>query len=110
MDCSTLLRLVVRLCSCSPAKEAEYFTTQRYSLPCTSSFSAAARTPGCSLLHGSSCSTARSRNWAGAWFHGKAEIHPTPGLLQLHGVGQSRRAFVQNQCDRVTRNLVLIQH
>ena len=31
-------------------------------------------------------------------------------MLQLHGVGQSRRAFVQNQCDRVTRNLVLIQH
>ncbi len=45
--CITLLMLVVKLCSCSPAKEAEYFTTQRYSLPCTRSFSAAARTPGC---------------------------------------------------------------
>src|SRR6266581_3716221 len=47
--CSTLLTLVVILWSCSPAKEAEYFTTQRYSLPCTRSFSATARTPGCWL-------------------------------------------------------------
>ena len=30
--CSTLLRLVVKLCNCSPAKEAEYFSTQRYGL------------------------------------------------------------------------------
>src|SRR4029077_10838346 len=76
--CATLLTLLVKLCNCSVAKEAEYFTTQKYSLPCTSSFSPAARTPGCWLLHGGSCSTARSRRGAGAWFHGKAEIHPMP--------------------------------
>src|ERR1700676_4778201 len=75
--CNTLLTLVVKLCSCSPEKEAEYFTTQKYSLPCTRSLSPAARTPGCWLLHGGSCSTARSRNSAGAWFQGSAEIHPT---------------------------------
>src|SRR5205085_6898151 len=77
-DWSTLLRLVVRLCNCSPAKEAEYFSTQRYSRPWTKSFSAAARTPGCALLQSGNCSTARSRKAAGAWFQGKAEIQPTP--------------------------------
>src|SRR5207244_2393116 len=44
-DCNTRLRLVVRLCSCSPAKEAEYFTTHRYSHPWTRVFSAVALTP-----------------------------------------------------------------
>src|SRR5439155_601558 len=38
-DCSVRLMLVVRLCSCSAAKGAEYFSTARYSWPCTSSFS-----------------------------------------------------------------------
>src|SRR6266576_1534383 len=49
-DCSVRLMLVVRLCSCSAAKGAEYFSTARYSWPCTSSFSATARTPCCSAL------------------------------------------------------------
>ncbi len=31
MDCRTLLTVVVTVCSCSPAKEAEYFNTHRYS-------------------------------------------------------------------------------
>src|SRR5947208_4529057 len=61
-DCSVRLMLVVRLCSCSAAKGAEYFSTARYSWPCTSSFSATARTPGCSALHGGSSLVARSRN------------------------------------------------
>jgi hypothetical protein len=45
-DCNTRLRLVVRLCSCSPAKKAEYFTTHRYSRRWTRIFSAAARRLG----------------------------------------------------------------
>ena len=32
-DCSALLSVVVTLCNCSPANEAEYFTTHKYSLP-----------------------------------------------------------------------------
>src|ERR1035441_6981403 len=54
--CRTLLTPVVTLCSCSPAKEAEYFTTQKYSWPCTNIFSPAACTPGCSPLQVGSCS------------------------------------------------------
>jgi hypothetical protein len=33
---------VVRLCNCSAANEAEYFTTHAYSLPCTTAISVAA--------------------------------------------------------------------
>src|SRR6266436_4312616 len=69
-DCKALLSAVVRLCSCSPAKEAEYFTTQRYSWPWTSIRSAAARTPGCALLNAVSASVLRSRNSTGACFQG----------------------------------------
>src|SRR2546427_9652710 len=77
-DCSTRLRLVVRLCSCSPAKEAEYFTTHRYSRPWTKVFSAAARTPGWALLQAGISFTPRLRNSAGAPFQGQDEIHPPP--------------------------------
>src|SRR5450759_2086778 len=78
MLCSALEREVVRLCSCSPAKDAEYFSTQRYSLPCTPIGSEVARTPGRSLLQADNFSESRSRNSGGAWFQGKAEIQPTP--------------------------------
>ena len=73
-----MLSEVDRLCSCSAAKVAEYFNTQRYSFPCTSKFSAAARTPGWALLQAGNASTGRWRNSAGAWFQGSAEIHPRP--------------------------------
>jgi hypothetical protein len=43
---STLASEADKLCSCSAAKVAEYFNTQKYSFPCTSKLSAAARTPG----------------------------------------------------------------
>src|SRR6266700_3477564 len=76
MDCMALLRLVVRLCSCSPAKGAEYLTTQRYSLPWTSIVSAAADTPGSWLLSG--VSFWLERNSGGACVQGSAAIHPTP--------------------------------
>src|ERR1039457_1351103 len=42
----TLVSVAERLCSCSLAKQAEYPSTHKYSFPCTSIFSAAARTPG----------------------------------------------------------------
>src|ERR1700691_2469927 len=64
-DCNPRLRVVVRLCSCSPAKEAEYLTTHRYCRPRTSNFSAPARTPGCALLQEGSWSSARPRNSPG---------------------------------------------
>src|SRR6202140_2357824 len=78
--CVTLVSAAVVLLSCSLAKQAEYLSTQRYSLPCTNNFSAAARTPGCELPQAGNCPTLRSRSSAGAWFQGKAEIQPTPAL------------------------------
>src|SRR5439155_25084506 len=107
--CSTLLTLVVKLCSCSPAKEAEYFTTQTYSLPCTRSFSAAARTPGCWLLHGSSCSTALSRNSAGAWFHGRAEIHPPRASSSSTVLASAAVPLSNTSRHRIARDLMVIQ-
>src|ERR1017187_10429895 len=76
----TLVSVAERLCSCSLAKQAEYPSTHKYSFPCTSIFSAAARTPGWASLQAGSCSTLLSRNSTGAWFHGRAEIHPTPAF------------------------------
>src|SRR6516164_9602761 len=104
--CSTLLRLVVKLCHCSPAKEAEYFSTQRYSWPCTSSFSAAARTPGWALLQSGNCSTARSRNAAGAWFQGRAEIQPTPALPW----NQAPAAFRERAVEQLPLCRTLVTH
>src|SRR5260370_12103390 len=77
-DCTTRLRLVVRLCSCSPAKEAEYFTTHRYSRPWTRVFSAAARTPGWALLQAGNSFLAPLRHFGGALVQRQAPIQPTP--------------------------------
>src|SRR6516225_8726338 len=107
--CNTRLRLVVTLCNCSPAKEAEYFTTQRYSRPCTRIFSPAARTPGWALLHTANSSTARLRNSAGAWFQGRAEIHPNPASSKV-SVLASAAAPLSSTSVTVSRNLVFIQH
>src|SRR5260370_2434223 len=79
-DCNTRLRLVVRLCSCSPAKEAEYFTTHRYSRPWTRVFSAAARTPGWALLQAGNSSPPRLRNPPPGLYHGQAQNHPPTPL------------------------------
>src|SRR5256885_11409595 len=47
---SALLSAVVTLCNCSLANDAECFTTHKYSWPCTTMRSDAARTPGWLLL------------------------------------------------------------
>src|SRR6202140_4437695 len=75
--CVTLVSAAVVLLSCSLAKQAEYLSTQRYSLPCTNNFAAAGRTPGCEPPQGGTCFTLGLPSSAGAWFHGKADIQPT---------------------------------
>ena len=101
--CSTLLRLVIKLCNCSAAKGAEYFTTPRYSWPCTNSFSATARTPGLrttaerQLLHGAFTKN-RGRN-LGAGLDPAHTCHFT----QFYRLGQSRPGtFVHHQRDRMS--------
>src|ERR1700730_15147228 len=73
--CSTRLRLVVRLCSCSPVKEAEYFTTHRYPPPTTKVFSAPPPTPHSPPPQPSTPPTTPPPNPPRASTQSKSEIH-----------------------------------